>query len=279
MRQSVKSRGFTLVELLVAIAIIGILIALLLPAVQSARAAARRMQCQNHLKQLTLALHNYHDVHLVLPSGSYAFGPAFKTLSGWGWGAMILPHIEQQALYQTIDFHIGTGVGANQEVIRQRVPLWSCPSDIAPDEISVSLPGVGWIPVASGNYCGVEPVLAEMSFTRMRDITDGTSQTLFIGERVYQPSELGSYEFTSSWIGQVASETDLVTQSIPHLEADENTQINLSLDFPQCFSSRHIGGAQFAFGDGSARLLSESIDLSVYQALGTPNGGEPVSLE
>src|SRR5690606_21154673 len=186
MRQSVKSRGFTLVELLVAIAIIGILIALLLPAVQSARAAARRMQCQNHLKQLTLALHNYHDVHLVLPSGSYAFGPAFKTLSGWGWGAMILPHIEQQALYQTIDFHIGTGVGATQEVIRQRVACWSCPSATARDEISVSLPGVGWIPVAGGSYCGVEPVLAEMSFTRMRDITDGTSQTLFLGERVYQ---------------------------------------------------------------------------------------------
>lgn len=277
MRSYPRPRGFTLVELLVAIAIIGILIALLLPAVQSARAAARRVQCQNRLHQLSIALHNYHDAHRVFPAGSYVWGPSFRTLSGWGWGAMLLPQIEQGALYNRIDFHVGTAVGPNQDVIRQPVPMWRCPSDIAPVEISVSLTDIGWIPLASGNYCGVEPMLAEMSAMRMRDMTDGASQTLLIGERVYQPSESGSFEFTSSWIGQVASDSEVVTQSIPHLEAAVNTQINLGLDYPQCFSSRHAGGAQFSFGDASTRLLNENMDIDVFTALGTPRGGEPVS--
>ncbi len=270
-------RGFTLIELLVAMAVIGILVALLIPAVQSARASARRMRCQSRLHQLGLALHNYHDVHLKLPAGSYVVGPAFRPFSGWGWGAMLLPHLEQPALYDEIDFDLGTAVGANRDVILQSVPFWHCPSDQAPLTISVSLPREGPIPVASGNYCGVEPVLAEMSSMRLDEVSDGLSQTMFIGERVYQPSESGSLEFTSSWIGQVASETDTVSQSIPHLPARSTVFINISLDFPQCFSSRHSGGAQFTFGDGSTRFLSEAMDGDVFQALGTPSGGESAS--
>jgi prepilin-type N-terminal cleavage/methylation domain-containing protein/prepilin-type processing-associated H-X9-DG protein len=278
MRQHCRySRGFTLVELLVAIAVIGILIALALPAVQSARASARRVQCQNQLRQLCLALHNYHDLHQVLPAGSYTVGPSFRPLSGWGWGAMLLPQIEQQPLYNSIDFNLNTAVGPNREVIRQQVPLWLCSSDISPAMISVPLPGGETIQAAAGNYCGVEPVLGEMSKTRMGEIHDGTSQTLVIGERVYQPSVSGSFEFTSSWAGSIATQAEVVAQSIPHLEASESTAINLALDYPQCFSSRHAGGAQFAFGDGSTRLLSENIDTTVFEALGTPNGGESVS--
>ncbi len=272
-----KSRGFTLIELLVVLAVIGILIALLLPAVQSARAAARRAQCQGRLSQLGLALHNYHETHRILPAGSYAVGPSFIPFSGWGWGAMLLPHVEQGVLYDTIDFHSGTAVGANRDVIRQPVPFWRCPADPAPATISVVLAGVGSIPVAAGNYCGVEPVLAAMSHTRFRDVTDGLSQTLFIGERVYQPGEFGRPEFTSSWAGQVATETEMVNQSIPHLEAVANIPINTALNFPQAFTSRHAGGANFAFGDGSTRLLNETMDADVFQALGTPDGGETVS--
>ncbi len=272
-----RSRAFTLIELLVVLAVIGILIAILLPAVQSARAAARRAQCQGRLAQLSLALHNYHDMHLILPAGSYAVGPSFRPLSGWGWGAMILPQLEQEALYNTIDFDIGTAVGPNQDVIRQPVPFWRCPADPAPATISVDLPGIGAIPVAAGNYCGVEPVLAEMSHTRFRDVTDGLSQTLFIGERVYQPSEFGRPEFTSSWAGQVATETERINQSIPHLEAVAANPINAALNFPQAFTSRHAGGANFAFGDGSTRLLNETMDADIFQALGTPSGGETVS--
>lgn len=270
-------RGFTLIELLTVMAVIGILTALALPAVQFARASARRVQCQNQLRQLCLALHSYHDLHQSLPAGSYTVGPFFRPFSGWGWGAMILPQIEQQPLYEAIDFRFNTAVGPNRDVIRQQVPLWLCPTDVSPVTISVPLSNSEIIRVAAGNYCGVEPVLAEMSHTRLGDVSDGTSQTLFLGERVFQPSVSGSYEFTSSWVGHVTTETEVIAQSIPHLEASQNTAINLALDYPQCFSSRHAGGAQFAFGDGSARLLNERMDITVFEALGTPSGGESVS--
>lgn len=276
-RHNIKPRGFTLVELLVALAVIGILIALLMPAVQSARAAARRVQCQSRMHQLGLALHNYHDTFQVFPAGSYAIGPSFRTLSGWGWGSMLLPQVEQSALYNSIDFDVGTAVGANRDVIRQPVPFWQCPADVAPVEISVSMANGDSVPIATGNYCGVEPLLAAMSSMKMRDMTDGPSNTLMIGERVYQPSQAGSLEFTSSWAGQAATATEVSPQSIPHLEATENSAINLALDFPQCFSSWHAGGSQFTFGDGATKLLNESMDVGVFEALGTPSGGETVS--
>ena len=119
-RQPRHAAGFTLIELLVTLAIIAVLIALLLPAVQSARASARRAQCQNHLRQLGLALHNYHDTHLVFPPGSYVLGSASPVQSGWGWGAMILPYLDQSPLYQRIDFNIGTAVGGNLDLIATR---------------------------------------------------------------------------------------------------------------------------------------------------------------
>ncbi|MGE0376346.1 MAG: DUF1559 domain-containing protein [Planctomycetaceae bacterium] len=270
-------RGFTLIEVLVTISIIGILISLLLPAVQSARAAARRTQCQSQLHQLGLALHNYHDAVRSFPPGSLTVGPAFRQLSGWGWGAMLLPYVEQTALYEQIDFHIGTAVGSNREVIREALPFWICPADASPARILASIPDEGTVVVTAGNYCGVEPALTGMSKLRVADVTDGLSQTLFVGERVYQPVLDGSLEYTSSWCGRVATEQQTIFQSVPHLPATAQHPINESLRFPLCFSSRHTGGAQFLFGDGAVRLLNESIDRDVYAALGTPGGGESVS--
>src|SRR4029077_5854653 len=112
-RRRARQTGFTLIELLVSLAIIGVLVALLMPAVQSARASARRIICQNQLPQLGLALPNYHDTHACFPPGSYVKGPSSPIQSGWGWGAMILPSIEQGALYQQINFGKGTAVGSN----------------------------------------------------------------------------------------------------------------------------------------------------------------------
>ncbi len=266
--------GFTLIELLVAITIIGVLLSLLMPAVQASRAAARRIQCQNQLRQLGLALHNYHDTHACFPAGSYVLGPAFQTQSGWGWGAMILPHIEQTPLYQQLDFDHGTAVGANLARIATPVSIWRCPSDTAPAQMHI----VPWnyppLEIASGNYCGVEGLLREMSRTRMADVTDGTSQTLLLGERGVQPSLNGSLPHTSGWFGQIAFADEYEYRSVPHMAALRLFPINGSLASPQHFSSRHAGGAMFGMADGSVHFLSEHLDSLVFEALGTPNGGE-----
>lgn len=266
--------GFTLVELLVAIAIIGVLLALLMPAVQASRAAARRIHCQNQLRQLGLALHNYHDTHACFPAGSYVLGPSFQTQSGWGWGAMILPQLEQSSLYQQLDFDHGTAVGANLARIASPVSIWRCRSDTAAERMHI----VPWnyppMEIASGNYCGVEGLLSEMSHTRMADVTDGTSQTLLLGERVVQPSLNGSLPHTSGWFGQIAFVDEYEYRSVPHMTAQRLFPINGSLVSPQHFSSRHVGGAMFGLADGSVRFLSENLDSLVFEALGTPNGGE-----
>src|SRR5947209_10191645 len=128
-----RSRGFTLVELLVVIAIIGVLVALLLPAVQAAREAARRMSCSSNLRQLGLAMHSYHDTHKILPYTTAAWGPSGVTNSvdnrGWSWNSFILPYIEQQAMYSQINFGDFVPVGNNRLLIRNPIPIAVCPSD------------------------------------------------------------------------------------------------------------------------------------------------------
>lgn len=271
-----KRPAFTLIELLATIAIIGVLVAILMPAVQSSRAAARRMQCQNQLRQLGIALHNYHDNHSIFPAGSYMMGPAFPMQSGWGWGAMILPHIEQAALYHQLDFNHGTAVEPNLNQIARPVPLWHCPSEVEPDRMTITTINRPALEVASGNYCGVEPILKAMSTMRFSSITDGTSQTLLLGERVIQPSVNNSLEHTSGWFGQIAFVDGYEYRSVPHFPVLPDYAINSSLSSPMTFSSRHAGGATFCFADGSTRLLSENLDSNLLEALGTPSGGETV---
>jgi len=269
--------GFTLIELLVVIAIIGILIALLLPAVQQAREAARRTECQNRLKQLALGLHNYHDAHRCLPSGSIVRGPAFAPLSGWGWGAMILPMLEQSGLYGRCDFATNNAAGGNREAIRSGLATMRCSSDSAPEAISVELTGHPDAQVATGNYVGCEGFLSGLSNVRFGHATDGLSRTLMLGERNFVPGKNGSLPFTSAWCG-IVTESDLyVFTSTPYVAVAGNKRINRAS--PANFSSRHTGGAYFARGDGSVGFISESIDAVVFDALGTLNGGEAVSYE
>ncbi|MEZ6127509.1 MAG: DUF1559 domain-containing protein [Planctomycetaceae bacterium] len=268
-----STRGFTLIELLVAIAIIGILIALLLPAVQQAREAARRTQCRSHLKQLSLALHNYHSTYSRLPSGSLTVGPAFRPFSGWGWGAMLLPYLDQSPLYGQLDFSINTAVGTNRTAIQTSLPIWFCPTDVSPRQISVSSLGGDTILIAAGNYPGVESMLKEISSVKFADVTDGLSQTFLLGEHRYERSAITGDETTSSWLGRVTFTDHYIFNAIPHAAASELALVNQSV-----FSSLHTGGAFFALGDASVQFISESIDSGVYAALGTRSGGETVDL-
>jgi prepilin-type N-terminal cleavage/methylation domain-containing protein/prepilin-type processing-associated H-X9-DG protein len=275
----VRQAGFTLVELVVSIAIVGVLAALLIPAVQASRDAARRTVCKNQLRQLGLALHMYHEVHGCFPPGSYVMGPSFPMQSGWGWGAMALPYVEQNGIYEQVNFGLGTGLGGNLSLIALSIPTFRCPSEIGPDSIScVSLDDPSF-ELASGNYCGSEGVLSSMSSVRIAQITDGTSQTLMLGERLVQPGGPTSLPFTSAWCGQVAFADEYDLRSVPYLLPESNHPINGSPTDPLCFGSRHPQGANFVLADGSCLFLNDGIDSQVFTALGTANGGEIVNAE
>ncbi len=272
-----KRLAFTLIELLVTISIIGILIALLLPAVQSARESARRVDCTNRLKQWGLALHNYHDTHSILPPGSISRGPASAPLSGWGWQAMILPQIEQSALYGRCNFSLHTAHGGNRALIGNPIPFSRCPSDSTEESFEVDLPGHALLTAASGNYVGSGHVLSGLSDTKFSKVTDGLSQTLLVGERNVHPPINDTVPFMSSWCGILSEQDVYISSSSPYVHAGHSRPINSSTTSPMVFSSRHIGGANFTFGDGAVRFISQLIDVYVFEALGTPAGGETVS--
>lgn len=221
----------------------------------------------------------YHEVHRCFPPGSYVMGSSFPMQSGWGWGAMILPYLEQNAVYQQIDFASGTGLGNNLALIARPLPAFRCPSEIGPDTINCVPADSPPFQLASGNYCGSEGVLCGMSCIRFAQITDGTSQTLMLGERLVQQGGGASLPFTSAWCGQVAFADEYDLRSVPYLLPDPNHPINGSPTDPLCFGSWHPQGANFVLADGSCLFLNNSIDSQVFTALGTANGGDTVTVD
>jgi prepilin-type N-terminal cleavage/methylation domain-containing protein/prepilin-type processing-associated H-X9-DG protein len=296
-------RAFTLIELLVVIAIVAVLVGLLLPAVQAAREAARRSQCVNNLKQVGIALQNYHDAHLVLPPGYVSGFDAVgnDTGPGWGWAAMLLPQFEQVPLFNACNFQQAIEAPANSTGRVANVGNFLCPSDPSATayaavkrNAATGAPIQDICQVAPSNYVGMygtgEPgpdgdgVFFRDSGIAFRDVTDGLSQTIFVGERSHRLGEatwVGSvtgalmFPTDNDSIGRYVTETSsgMVLGHVGELAGpgDPNSDVNQ-------FYSLHSGrGVNFLFGDGHVSFLKATMNYKSYLALATRAGGEVVS--
>jgi competence protein ComGC len=289
--------GFTLVELVTVLVIILVLIALLLPAVQSAREAARRAQCRNHLAQLALALQNYEMAFEVLPPGTVnATGPIVNVARPdqyhVSWTLAILPQLELSNVYHHFDFRLGVYDPRNRAVQQQKLSLFECPSS-----------GSG------GSYVGCydsretpidrdnDGVLYLNSSVRLEDITDGCGHTIAIGETSRGPTIWGWTSGTRDTLRNTAAPPNSTAQALPVGpigyedftnrvgmdlyddalgESEMLTEQDLSdptLLLVGGFSSEHTEGAQFAFCDGTVRLIHNAIDSAVFSRLGSRADG------
>lgn len=328
-------KGFTLIELLVVIAIIAVLIALLLPAVQQAREAARRTQCKNNLKQIGLALHNFHDTFLHFPVGEYN-----DDHNNWGWIPYILPYMDQSNLYTALQdtatngnsrmwippnmgggpngpngtsFSIDAYNGANAAgqdttnlsagsgyypsgAASAKLNALVCPSDI--------LPAVSTAGYAKSNYVGNLGNSANWGGTtfgygltgsknngillfandnnntyvcRMADVSDGTSNTVCVGEASQSVGATSSSTARMPlWAGSQGggSGTSQMGQVLRIMDAAYPPANGTILSQDQAFGSQHVGGLQVLLTDGSVRFVSQNISVATWSAIGSRNGGE-----
>lgn len=306
-------RAFTLIELLVVIAIIGILIALLLPAVQAAREAARKAECNNNVKQLCLAMANYHNLHKMYPinwgTGSGA------TAKGFSWLCMLLPLIEEEALYNQICFEreitfqgqYQNRTYSNLDAKDKPVPAFQCPSDTHEGALEnqvlcsgvtnyKGIAGANWPGTSSGlfryrkadagytgrNYdtydgldhgdgwcCrGYGPYPGRPITTKIAQVRDGTHATYAVGEALPEWCNWSGWFYYGGAIATCAIPLNWKKPNVTALELAGVQMDSMS------FRSRHSGGANFGFCDGHTKFQSQDIDIRVYRALATIDGGE-----
>jgi prepilin-type N-terminal cleavage/methylation domain-containing protein len=292
-----NGKAFTLVELLVVIAIIGVLVALLLPAVQAAREAARRTQCKNNLKQIGLAFHNFESARRAFPPGftssaTETNGPGSGP--GWGWAAYILPYLEESTL--PVDLKRDITDPVHDRVRVTYFPVFRCPSD--PDASATfavrDSSGNALSELAFANYVGVGGTLEVTGFpdtgtgvlfrnhqVRIKDITDGTSHTIMVSERASRQSP------QTTWVGAVKN--SVVPPINPNFDNEgppvlvltntgtiEDKRVpNSYFDHVEDSNSEHPQGVHLMFCDGSVQAINNDIDPTVWVALGTRAGDEP----
>jgi prepilin-type N-terminal cleavage/methylation domain-containing protein/prepilin-type processing-associated H-X9-DG protein len=292
-----RRSGFTLIELLVVMAIIAVLIALLLPAVQAAREAARRCQCVNNLVQINIAIQNYESSHEMLPPGVVnPSGPISSTPTGYhmSWMTQILPYLEQKNAFKKLNFKDGAYDITNATVRKHVIGSFLCPSD--------SFFGGGKI--AGNNYAACHndveaPIDATNkgvfflnSRVRFDDITDGSAFTIFVGEKLGGTADLGwmsgtrgTLRNTGSAINRANAGAVIGNPSEDDEEDDAerpkpvNTGESSQVLQVGGFGSRHPGGSNFAFGDGSVRFIRASVNPKVFRHLGNRADGELVSAD
>jgi prepilin-type N-terminal cleavage/methylation domain-containing protein len=306
MGRSKDRDGFTLIELLVVVAIISILIALLLPAVQKVREAANRIACENNLKQIGLALHNYHQVHQSFPP-AYVFQPPDDevppayTSPGWGWAALLLPYLDQEPLGQRISLGVPIEAARHQEMRTVALRVFTCPSDQSTGVFTVQRQdGTDLVAAATNSYAanygagrgeiGERPdqgngVFFRNSTISFKDITDGASTTFAIGERAALFGQ-------APWVGAINNGTIRTNPLAPVTyggveEAPVQVMAGITNYLPlndplstlYGFFSPHPRTVLFAFCDGSVHPLHSSTQPTVLQALATRAGNEVITGE
>lgn len=272
-----RHRAFTLIELLVVIAIIGVLVALLLPAVQQAREAARRTQCRNHLKQIGLALHNYHDVHNKFPIGHVE--PSL-----WTGQTMILPHLDLGNVYQLIKYESPGDCGAFLATLGKPNPVshqfravFVCPSDPNAGGVYTQLSGS-----IDGHWCasylgvsGTTPISNDGAWhagsnTSLRNITDGSSSTLIVGERGVPRDYYYGWPFCNHGSDGKGDGDNLLSVELGLSRGKDDGNHN------NHYWSQHSDSAHFLFADGHVASLSYSLDSHIFRSLATRSGNEVI---
>ena len=297
--------GFTLIELLVVIAIIGILIALLLPAVQQAREAARTVHCSNNLKQIGTAIYNYHEAKGSFPPGNITEGPCCGTPSGICWTISILPYLEREDLFERYDSTAHNEAPVNADVRQALMPTYACPSEDAAQELDYpeSGPGNGLL-YRRGSYRAVtgrnhmsgtgkwdeedcsrlprawrgiihhigSPRNRDLRTERVADVKDGLSNTLMVGEMAtlshQRRRSFWAYAYTSYCLSAAYPDSAILL-----VDFDKCSQITHVNNCKRGWGSYHPEGLNFVAGDGSVHFISRQIDMDLFCAMATIDNG------